>query len=144
MCEDTKGFTFAAASSYVDLAAEVFTLLADPTRIRIILALCDRELPVNELAELVGKSPTAVSQHLAKLRWGRIVRPRQNGNRVYYTLADEHARQLVTQAVYQAQHVVDERPSHHDGHFAAVPPAVQDAADNVRRAAASGIATKAG
>lgn len=100
-------------SAYVDLAAEVLTLLADATRIRIILALRDGELAVNQLAEVVEKSPTAVSQHLAKLRMGRIVRARQDGNRVFYSLIDEHARQLVSQAVFQAQHVVDEHPAHH-------------------------------
>lgn len=103
-------------SAYVELAAEVFTLLADATRIRIILALRDGELSVNHLADVVDKSPTAVSQHLAKLRWGRVVQARQEGNRVFYSLVDEHARQLVTQAVFQAQHVVDEQPAHHGGH----------------------------
>lgn len=84
----------------VTLAAEVFGLLADPTRIRIVLALQAGELSVGTLAEAVSKSPTAVSQHLAKLRWGRVVRARHDGNRVFYSLVDEHAAQLVTQAVY--------------------------------------------
>jgi len=108
-----KVCTFGADSQYVELAAEVFSLLADPTRIRIILALRDAELAVGELAERTGKSPTAVSQHLAKLRWGKVVRTRQEGTRVFYSLVDEHARELVTQAVLQAQHVVDGVPTHH-------------------------------
>ncbi|WP_425954582.1 ArsR/SmtB family transcription factor [Xylanimonas sp. McL0601] len=116
MHEDAQGCTFDIASPYVELAAEVFTLLADATRIRIILALRDGEVSVNHLADVVDKSPTAVSQHLAKLRWGRIVRARQEGNRVFYSLVDEHARQLVTQAVFQAQHVVDDDPAHHQAH----------------------------
>ena len=94
MREDSKACTFGVESQYVELAAEVFSLLADATRVRIVLALRDTELPVNALAETVGKSPTAVSQHLAKLRWGRIVRARQEGNRVYYSLVDEHARTM--------------------------------------------------
>lgn len=97
----------------VTIAAEVFGLLAEPTRIRIILALQAGELSVGALAQAVAKSPTVVSQHLAKLRWGQIVRARHDGNRVFYALVDEHAAQLVTQAVYQAQHIVDEHPSHH-------------------------------
>jgi DNA-binding transcriptional ArsR family regulator len=100
MREDSQGCTFGIASPYVELAAEVFALLADPTRIRIILALRGGELSVNHLAGIVDKSPTAVSQHLAKLRWGRIVRARQDGNRVYYSLVDEHARRLVADAVF--------------------------------------------
>jgi len=97
----------------VDLAAEVFTLLSDPTRIRLILALRDGERTVNTLAALVGKRPAAVSQHLAKLRWAKAVQTRQEGNRVFYSLTDEHALALVTQAMMQAEHVVAAAPSHH-------------------------------
>jgi DNA-binding transcriptional ArsR family regulator len=100
-------------SDYIELAAEVFTLLSDPTRIRIILALRDGELTVNALAALVGKRPAAVSQHLAKLRWAKAVQTRQDANRVYYSLTDEHALTLVTQAVMQAEHVVTPVPAHH-------------------------------
>jgi DNA-binding transcriptional ArsR family regulator len=109
-------------SGYAELAAEVFSLLSDPTRIRIVLALEAGELPVNELAERVGKAPAAVSQHLAKLRWAKVVQTRQEGTRVYYSLIDEHAAELVHQAVFQAEHVVDFWPRHHR---AAVQPADQ-------------------
>lgn len=102
-----------AAERSVNTAVEVFSLLADPTRIRIILALEDGELPVGELARRVGKSPTSVSRHLAKLRWGRMVVNRQEGTWVYYRLADEHARTLVAQAIFQAQHISDAQPAHH-------------------------------
>lgn len=98
---------------YVDLAAEVFALLSDATRIRLILALEDGELPVGELAARVGKAPTGVSQHLAKLRWAKVVQTRQEGTRVYYSLVDEHASELVHQAVFQAEHVIDFWPRHH-------------------------------
>lgn len=116
MHEDTQRCTFGVDSQYVELAAEVFSLLADATRVRIVLALRDTELSVGALADAVGKSPTAVSQHLAKLRWGRIVRTRQDGTRVFYSLTDEHARTLVTQAVFQAQHAVNDSPTHHADH----------------------------
>jgi DNA-binding transcriptional ArsR family regulator len=100
-------------SQYVELAVEVFSMLADATRVRIILALRDKELPVNELAETVGKSPAAVSQHLAKLRLGRIVATRQEGTRVFYRLENEHARQLVADAIFQAEHSLGGTPRHH-------------------------------
>ncbi len=58
---------------FVELAVEVFGMLADATRVRVILALGGGELPVNRLAEIVSKSPAAVSQQLAKLRLARIV-----------------------------------------------------------------------
>lgn len=99
-------------SSFVELAVEVFSMLADATRVRLILALRDGEQAVNELAERVGKSPTAVSQHLAKLRLTRIVTTRHEGTRVFYRLVDEHAVNLVDEALKQAEHAMG-TPHHH-------------------------------
>lgn len=113
MHEDTHSTEIAVDDPEIDVAVEVFSLLADATRVRILLALRGGECSVNDLAERVGKAPTAVSQHLAKLRWGRIVHTRQEGNRVFYSLVDEHASELVTQAIYQAQHAVGAHGAHH-------------------------------
>ncbi len=110
---DTDDRDFTPTNEYIPVAVEVFRLLADATRIRIVLALRGGELSVNNLAELVDRSPAAVSQHLAKLRWGKLVRVRQDGNKSYYRLADEHAIQLVTEGIRQAEHAVDENPGHH-------------------------------
>ena len=100
-------------STFVELAVEVFQMLADATRVRIILALRQGgELSVNHLADIVDKSPAAVSQHLAKLRMARIVATRQEGQRVFYRLENEHASHLVTQAIQQAEHTIG-RVHHH-------------------------------
>ncbi|TNU73124.1 helix-turn-helix transcriptional regulator [Miniimonas arenae] len=115
MNADRQRCSFGVDSPYVELAVEVFSLLADPTRVRIVLALREDELSVNHLADILDKPPAAVSQHLAKLRWGRIVKSRQEGTRVFYSLVDEHARTLVTQAVFQAQHALGDDPEHHRG-----------------------------
>ncbi|MBG0740413.1 helix-turn-helix transcriptional regulator [Paeniglutamicibacter antarcticus] len=88
-------------------------MLADATRVRIVLALRDGEMHVNQLAVVVGKSPAAVSQHLAKMRLGRLVTTRQDGTRVFYRLENEHARQLVTDAIFQAEHSLGGVPRHH-------------------------------
>ena len=98
---------------FVELAVEVFSMLADATRVRIVLALGDGELAVNTLAEIVDKSPAAVSQHLAKLRLARIVSTRHEGTRVFYRLENEHAQQLVTDAIFQAEHSLGGQPRHH-------------------------------
>ncbi|MBC7441113.1 MAG: helix-turn-helix transcriptional regulator [Ramlibacter sp.] len=122
MNADTDGCTLDTDSEYVELAVEVFTMLADATRIRIILALRDSELSVNQLAETVNKSQAAVSQHLAKLRLARIVITRREGTRVFYRLANEHARQLVAAAIFQAEHALDGIPAHHlHPHNTAIP-----------------------
>src|SRR5215207_3296479 len=98
---------------HVDQAVEVFGMLADPTRVLLILALADGELSVNHLADIVDKSPAAVSQHLAKLRLARIVATRQDGQRVFYRLENEHASQLVSDAIFQAEHSLGGTPRHH-------------------------------
>ena len=88
-------------------------MLADATRVRIVLALREGELSVNSLASAVGKPAPAVSQHLAKLRLARIVVTRHEGTRVFYRLENEHAERLVTDAIRQAEHSVGGRPRHH-------------------------------
>lgn len=101
------------AGPYVELAVEIFSMLADATRVRIVLALRDGELPVNQLADIVDKTPAAVSQHLAKLRLARIVSTRHEGTRVFYSLANEHASRLVSDAIFQAEHALSTTPAHH-------------------------------
>ena len=98
---------------FVELAVEVFAMLADATRVRLILALRDGERSVNDLAEVVDKSPAAVSQHLAKMRLARFVTTRQEGTRVFYRLENEHASQLVSDAIFQAEHSLGGTPRHH-------------------------------
>lgn len=95
------------------LVAEIFAMLAEPTRVRIILALQDEELSVGSLASMVDKNPAAVSQHLAKLRLARVVSARQDGTRVFYRLTDEHAARLVNEAFLQAEHSIGGVPAHH-------------------------------
>ncbi|MBB1197653.1 transcriptional regulator [Curtobacterium flaccumfaciens] len=100
-------------SEYVELAVEVFAMLADATRVKIILALRNaEEMSVNHIADVVDKSPAAVSQHLAKLRLTRMVSTRREGTTVFYRLTDEHASELVMDAVKQAEHVVGAAPHH--------------------------------
>ena len=88
-------------------------MLADASRVRIILALRGGELSVNTLATVLDKPAAAVSQHLAKLRLARIVAARHEGNKVFYRLDNEHASQLVTDAIFQAEHSLGGQPRHH-------------------------------
>ena len=97
----------------VDLAVEVFRMLADATRVRLLWALLDGELPVNSLARAVGKAPPGVSQHLAKLRMARLVRTRRQGTQMFYRIESPHVHQLVEDAVYHADHAGTGIPEHH-------------------------------
>lgn len=126
MDADSKVWGRGTDSEYVDLAVEVFSMLADATRVRIILALrANGELSVNHLADIVEKAPAAVSQHLAKLRLARIVTARHEGTRAFYRLANEHASQMVSDAIFQAEHSLGGIPRHHHVN-----------ADSVRKASA--------
>ncbi len=93
-------------------------MLADPTRVQVLWALVDRELSVNELAEFVGKPAPSVSQHLAKLRMARLVCTRRAGTTIYYSIENEHVRQLVNDAVFNAEHAGPGVPAHHRGDVA--------------------------
>jgi ArsR family transcriptional regulator, zinc-responsive transcriptional repressor len=106
---ESEGLPFEQA----ELAVEVFRMLSDTTRVRLLWALIDRELPVNELADRVDKPAPSVSQHLAKLRMARLVRTRREGTQVFYRLENEHVARLVRDAVFNAEHASPEVPPHH-------------------------------
>jgi DNA-binding transcriptional ArsR family regulator len=97
----------------VDLAVEVFRMLADTTRVKLLWLLLDAESSVNGLASAAGKSQTGVSQHLAKLRMARLVQTRRQGNQIFYRIESDHVRQLVQDAVHHAEHASGEVPAHH-------------------------------
>ncbi|CAB4924135.1 unannotated protein [freshwater metagenome] len=88
----------------VDLAVEAFRMLADRKRIKILWALLHGESSVNDLAEVVGATSSAVSQHLAKLRLAGLVQVRREGTFAYYTAADEHVHRLLDEALFHADH----------------------------------------
>lgn len=98
-----------ADEAYVDLA-ETFRALADSTRAKIVHALVDQTLCVCDLAQVVGVSEPAVSQHLRLLRALRIVRGRREGKMVYYALEDDHVRTLLGLALSHRDDV-DVHPS---------------------------------
>lgn len=101
------------ADEQVHLAAESFRLLADPTRIKVLWALLQGESSVACLAELAGAAPTAVSQHLAKLRLAGLVKGRREGTFVYYSAANNHVRTLLSHALFHADHIDRNIPAEH-------------------------------
>jgi DNA-binding transcriptional ArsR family regulator len=74
----------------VEAVAEVFKLLGDPTRVRLVDALSHGERCVCDLATLVGQTESAVSHQLRLLRAARLVRVRRTGRHAYYALDDHH------------------------------------------------------
>jgi DNA-binding transcriptional ArsR family regulator len=84
--------------------AQTFRAMADPTRVRILHALALSELPVCDIAQLVGISESGASHQLSLLRALRIVRRRKTGRHVYYVLDDEHIRMLIMQGLAHQAH----------------------------------------
>ena len=79
--------------------AQVFQVLSDPTRVRIVFALSSAELCVCDLSLLLGLSVSATSHQLRFLRSLGLVSFRKEGRLVYYTLSDAHVAQLLNDAV---------------------------------------------
>ena len=83
--------------------AETFKVLADPTRLKIVLALTFGEMCVCDLATLIKLSVSAISHQLRLLKGMRIVKYRRDGKMVYYSLDDAHIENLVQEAVNHAK-----------------------------------------
>jgi DNA-binding transcriptional ArsR family regulator len=84
--------------------AEIFKALGDPTRVRIINALMQRELCVHDLTVVLGMGQSAVSHQLRVLRNLRIVKRRKVGKTVYYSLDDSHIEQIIAQTIHHIRH----------------------------------------
>jgi len=78
--------------------SELFKVLADETRTRIIFLLSRRELCVCDLALILEMSLPAVSHHLRLLKIMRLVAYRREGKQVFYSLDDEHVVELISVA----------------------------------------------
>ncbi len=94
------------------LLVDTFQALADATRARMLYALTQRSLCVRDLALLVGVSESAVSHQLRFLRDRRLVKPRREGNIIYYAVDDHHVAALFKEAEYHIDHVWRGLPDH--------------------------------
>ena len=104
--------TAALPEAHLLLIVETFEALADQTRARILYALIERPLCVRDLAILVGVSESAVSHQLRLLRDRRLVKPRREGNVIYYAVDDHHVAALFKEADYHIAHVRQGLPDH--------------------------------
>ena len=79
----------------VESASNIFALLGEPNRMKIILALMEGELCVYHICEITGAKQSATSQHLRKLKDNGIVKFRKEANQVLYSIADEHVVSII-------------------------------------------------
>lgn len=84
---------------------QIFKALSDPTRMKIAYALTlEDELCVCDVANIIGSTTATASHHLRLLRNMNLAKHRKKGKLVFYSLADEHVRQLVSIALLHNEH----------------------------------------
>lgn len=85
-------------------AAELLKVFGDPTRMRIISALCRSELCVCDIARLLGMTQSAISHQLRVLKQARLVGSRREGKTIFYSLCDDHVQTIFN---YALEHVME-------------------------------------
>ena len=79
--------------------AEIFRLMGDASRLKIILACLDTPTCVSDIALRTRLSPSLVSHHLRLLRAARVVLAQRHSKQVFYVAADQHIRSVITDMV---------------------------------------------
>lgn len=83
---------------------DFFKILGDPTRLKIMLLIDNNTMCVNDIAQELDMTKSAVSHQLALLRQARLITNKKEGKEVYYSLADEHIKIVVETAL---EHVTE-------------------------------------
>lgn len=79
--------------------ADLFKVFADTTRIKILFALMNHEMPVGELAETIGATQSAVSHQLRQLKQAHLVKFQRDGKSIIYSLSDDHVHTMLAQGM---------------------------------------------
>lgn len=79
--------------------ADLFKLFADSTRIRIMYSLYEKEKNVNEIAEELNATQSAISHQLRILKSSKLVKNRRSGKEVFYSLDDDHVYNIIAQGI---------------------------------------------
>ena len=96
------------SSPVVTKLASLFKVLGDETRVKIIYALSDGEMCVNEISQILDISQSAVSHQLKQLRLEGLVKTRRDGKNIYYSFDDEHVVDILNQALAHIKHKIEE------------------------------------
>ena len=84
--------------------AELFNVFGDPTRIRILNALSSRELCVQDIADELSMTQSAISHQLRILKQTALVKFRREGKTIYYSLNDDHVATIMKQGIEHVSH----------------------------------------
>lgn len=89
----------------INLLSEWFKILGDSTRLKIVLALMEKESCVCDICTAVKFSQSAVSHQLKTLRNSNLVKNRRVGKMVYYSIDDDHVSTIINQALSHISHI---------------------------------------
>jgi DNA-binding transcriptional ArsR family regulator len=92
---DIQGEALGALEAKAEEASIVLGAMANAKRLMVLCNLLEGEKSVGQLAEIVGLSPAALSQHLGKMRALRLVETRRDGQLIYYSLASDEVREIL-------------------------------------------------
>ncbi len=84
--------------------SQIFKIIGDPTRIKILWSLDNNELCVCDIANILNMTKSSISHQLAILRDAQIVKYRKVGKEVYYTLDDDHISKLYEIGIVHIKH----------------------------------------
>jgi ArsR family transcriptional regulator len=79
--------------------ADLFKVFGDSTRVKILCALFESEMCVCDIAALLGMTKSAISHQLRILKQSKLIRNRRDGKVVYYSLDDEHVKNIFDQGL---------------------------------------------
>lgn len=91
-------------TSEIQKVSQLYKVLSDPTRLRILLLLKQGELNVTAIAEQLAMEQSAVSHQLKLLRDAHVVKSRREGKIIYYTLDDHHVIDILNQTFKHIEH----------------------------------------
>lgn len=100
-----KSLNEADEEEIVELA-DFFKNFGDTSRVKILLLLSKGEMSVNALAEGLSMGQSAVSHQLRTLKASKLIRGRQNGKNVFYSLDDDHIGGIIS---YALEHIREEK-----------------------------------
>ena len=79
--------------------AELYKIFGDSTRIKILYVLFEAEMCVNDIAQLLNISTSAISHQLRILKQAQLVKFRREGKTIFYSLSDDHVRTILNQGM---------------------------------------------
>ena len=103
-------FAIALQDARVEELAEMFRLMGDANRLRILMLVLDQPRAVGEIAAAVGLSQSLVSHNLGRMRVSRLVRAERRGKQVFYVAADQHVRTVLQDMLEHIAEVELPRP----------------------------------